>query len=173
MKNTVPIIIIILLLGCAQQREKVDHRIYIEKKVKAFLNSNPDWEKNEILMDSLNMIFIDSILTWSKTPEFLEGIPFELSDLKKVEGLMTAIGNVKYESYRQDTSFINDIDLTILFILKPEMVNQIKSGSTYYVWGNAVRLIEPPKGLPKSFLDEFDLGIFTFEADSIYGPIYK
>ena len=165
-KAIIPLFLCVFCLSCIPEVKK-PYYPYLVQKIKDFKNEHPTWDNNDFVRDSINKYFIDSVNFWFSQQQVLDSLPIEIESVGKYTDKgkpMFAALAYAGDGYRSVWT-ASDIDLYLL--VDADMASFLKDGEQYYVRGNIIKRVRPPKGMSAG-IRTYNLGAYRIQVDSIW-----
>jgi hypothetical protein len=165
MKKLLALFLVVLLFSCSTKPKDPQTAVFVEEKLTAFIDNNPDWEKNEAEVTDK---FKHRVINWSNEADFLKNMPLQLKAIVDTVESGQAVKMAHFEAFtaqgNAEESLLNHIQLHIKGIVNEEQAKQLQSGQEYVLNGSLqrqgkradVKLLKLAKG------HTYDLGSYTF-----------
>lgn len=166
MKNLIVLFLALTLVSCANKKPKDPQTaVFVEEKLAAFVDNNPDWEKNEAEVTDK---FKHRVINWSNEADFLKNMPLQLKAIvgtvESGQAVKMAHFNASLAQSSAEESLLNHIQLHIKGIVNDAQIKQLQVGAKYILNGSLqrqgkradIKLLKLPAG------NTYDLGSYTF-----------
>lgn len=173
MKNLLFLFVVVALASCSpKEAEKVQPKIFIEQQLSEFIESNPDWTKDEATEKETTEKFKHKLINLSNEPDFLKDMPLQLKEVKdtSINEIRTKIATFKAygDTSRADNSLLNYMQLQVTGIVSSNQVNELKVDQKYMLTGTLHKQGKRAdvKFIHVSDFKGYDLGKYTFVITS-------
>lgn len=150
-----------LILGCEKKKDKEEP--FLINKIKTFKSKNRDWKINNLVRDSLNVVFNQEFQSWINNDSVFYQLPLTIKTIQKINDN----GKTVYVSIAESAGGYGVWNSSYIFFLieTPEnLIREIDLKKVYTITGRVTKTIEPSKGL--NSVSSYELGKYRVKADS-------
>ena len=166
MKNLIVLFLTLTLFSCSNKKSKDPQKtVFLEEKLAAFIDANPDWEENEAEVTDK---FKHKAIHWSNEADFLKNMPLRLQKIvdttESGQAVKMAHFNAFLDDKRNEESLLNHMQLHIKGIVSESQVARLKIGAAYLLSGSLQRQGKRAdvKFIKLADANNYHLGSYTF-----------
>jgi BioD-like phosphotransacetylase family protein len=165
MKNLLVLFLAMLLFACTNKSKDPQTATFVEEKLAAFIDINPEWDENEAEVTDK---FKRKAIHWSNEADFLKNMPLRLQKIvdttESGQAVKMAHFNAFLDDKRNEESLLNHMQLHIKGIVSEAQVARLKIGAAYLLSGSLQRQGKRAdvKFVKSAAGNSYDLGSYTF-----------
>lgn len=165
MKKLLALFLVVLLFSCSTKPKDPQMAVFVEEKLAAFIDNNPDWENNEAEVTDK---FKHRVINWSNEADFLKNMPLQLKAIVDTVESGQVVKMAHFDSFvdknRNQESLLNHLQLHIKGIVSDAQIKQLQIGAKYILNGSLQRQGKRAdvKFVKLAAGHTYDLGSYTF-----------
>lgn len=161
--------VLFILVSCNNEKPKeAPSKVFLENQLSEFITNNPDWTKDEATEAETTEKFKHKAINWSNEPNFLNGMPLQLSRIADTIINEQPIKLAHFKAYsdkaRKTESLLNYMQLHIMGIISEAQEKQLNVGQNYQLQGTLQKQGKRAdvKFIKVANFKGYDLGKYTF-----------
>ncbi|TCC89443.1 hypothetical protein EZ428_17275 [Pedobacter frigiditerrae] len=139
MKKLIYFVMAVVLIACSEKRKGADSKIFIEKEVSNFSETNPQWTKNVNNEADVTDKYKRKMINLSNEPNFLTDFPLQLTAISDTTVSDQPVKIATFKSFkdaaRPKESLLNDLELEIKGIITAEQAANLTIDKKYTLKG--------------------------------------
>lgn len=166
MKNLIVLFLALTLVSCANKKpQDPQTAVFVEEKLAAFIDNNPDWENNEAEVTDK---FKHRVINWSNEADFLKNMPLQLKAIVDTTESGEAVKIAHFDAFvaqnSTEQSLLHHTQLHIKGIVSDAQSKQLQIGAKYILNGSLQRQGKRAdvKFVKLAAGHTYDLGSYTF-----------
>lgn len=139
MKKVIYFVMAIVLFACSEKPKDFDSKIFLEKEVNSFIESNPQWTKNVNSETEITTKFKHKLINLSNEPNFLADFPLQLTKISDTIVSEQVVKIATFKSFedaaRPKETLLNGLKLEILGIFSTDQAKSLEVNKKYTLKG--------------------------------------
>lgn len=139
MKKLMYFVMAVVLFACSEKPKGADSKIFLEKEINSFIESNPQWTKNVNSETEITTKFKHKLINLSNEPNFLADFPLQLTKISDTIVSEQPVKIVTFKSFkdasRPKETLLNDLELEINGIFSTDQVKSLELNKKYTLKG--------------------------------------
>jgi hypothetical protein len=139
MRKLIYLLMAVTLFACSEKPKGTDSKIFLEKEVSNFIETNPQWTKNVNTEADITDKYKRKMINLSNEASFLTDFPFQLTAISDTTVSDQSVKIATFKSFkdaaRSKESLLNDLELEIKGIITVEQAGNLTIDKKYTLKG--------------------------------------